>query len=84
MSVVIFGSINMDLVVRVPRLPAPGETLIGHTFFTAPGGKGANQAVACAPGCARRIAVTAAWPFSALRTARITCAPLPASASAAS
>jgi ribokinase len=48
MSVVIFGSINMDLVVRVPRLPAPGETLIGHTFFTAPGGKGANQAVACA------------------------------------
>jgi ribokinase len=48
MSVVIFGSINMDLVVRTPRLPAPGETLIGHTFFTAAGGKGANQAVACA------------------------------------
>src|SRR5258706_13472761 len=48
MSIVIFGSINMDLVVRTPRLPAPGETLIGHTFFTAPGGKGANQAVACA------------------------------------
>ena len=48
MSVVIFGSINMDLVVRTPRLPAPGETLIGRTFFTATGGKGANQAVACA------------------------------------
>jgi ribokinase len=48
MSIVIFGSINMDLVVRTPRLPAPGETLTGHTFFTAPGGKGANQAVACA------------------------------------
>jgi ribokinase len=48
MSVVIFGSINMDLVVRAPHLPSAGETLIGRTFFTAPGGKGANQAVACA------------------------------------
>lgn len=48
MTIVVFGSINMDLVARTPRLPAPGETLTGHTFFTAPGGKGANQAVACA------------------------------------
>jgi|UPI0000E7A5C8 ribokinase len=47
-TIVVFGSINMDLVVRTPRLPAPGETLTGHSFFTAPGGKGANQAVACA------------------------------------
>ncbi|GIK39676.1 MAG: ribokinase [Chloroflexota bacterium] len=48
MAVVVFGSINMDLVVRTPRLPAPAETITGHEFFTAPGGKGANQAVAAA------------------------------------
>lgn len=45
---IVFGSINMDLVARVPRLPAPGETLIGHNFSTVSGGKGANQAVAVA------------------------------------
>lgn len=38
----------MDLVARSPRLPIPGETVLGHDFFTAPGGKGANQAVAAA------------------------------------
>lgn len=48
MTVLVFGSINMDLVARSPRLPVPGETLTGHNFFTAPGGKGANQAVAAA------------------------------------
>ena len=48
MSIVVFGSINMDLTTYVPRLPGPGETLFGHSFITVPGGKGANQAVACA------------------------------------
>ncbi len=48
MSVLVFGSINMDLVARASRLPVPGETLLGRDFFTAPGGKGANQAVAIA------------------------------------
>lgn len=48
MTVVVFGSINMDLVARTPRLPGPAETILGHEFFTAPGGKGANQAVAVA------------------------------------
>lgn len=48
MSILVFGSINMDLVACVPRLPAPGETLSGSDFFSAPGGKGANQAAACA------------------------------------
>ncbi|HAZ44190.1 MAG TPA: ribokinase [Cyanobacteria bacterium UBA11369] len=47
-KVIVFGSINMDLVVKTPRLPIPGETLLGDDFFTAPGGKGANQAVAVA------------------------------------
>ncbi|NRR32244.1 ribokinase [Oxalobacteraceae bacterium] len=46
--IVVIGSINMDLVLRVPRMPAPGETLAGASFTTIPGGKGANQAVACA------------------------------------
>lgn len=48
MPIAVLGSINMDLVAQVPRLPAPGETLTGYEFFTAPGGKGANQAVAAA------------------------------------
>lgn len=47
-SAVVFGSVNMDLVVKAGRLPVPGETLRGREFFTAPGGKGANQAVAIA------------------------------------
>jgi len=47
-GIVVVGSINMDLVVRAPRLPQLGETLLGGDFQTFPGGKGANQAVACA------------------------------------
>lgn len=46
--VVVVGSINMDLVVRSPRIPQPGETILGTDFRTFPGGKGANQAVAAA------------------------------------
>ncbi len=48
MSIIVFGSINIDLVATVPRLPIAGETLLGHNFFQVPGGKGANQAVAMA------------------------------------
>lgn len=48
MAAIVFGSINMDLVARAPRLPIPGETVIGDNFVTIPGGKGANQAVATA------------------------------------
>lgn len=46
--IVVVGSLNMDLVARSPRLPNPGETLLGSDFRTFPGGKGANQAVAAA------------------------------------
>ena len=47
-QIVVVGSANTDLFVRVPTLPRPGETVTGGTFFTARGGKGANQAVAAA------------------------------------
>ncbi len=46
--IVVVGSSNTDLVVSSPRIPAPGETIIGGEFSVAPGGKGANQAVAAA------------------------------------
>ncbi|MER7007703.1 ribokinase [Dactylosporangium sp. NPDC000555] len=47
-GVVVVGSVNLDLVVVTPRLPRPGETVLGGDFRTVPGGKGANQAVAAA------------------------------------
>ncbi|MFW5713073.1 MAG: ribokinase [Brevefilum sp.] len=47
-KILVVGSINMDLVVRVPQTPKPGETVLGGDFETFPGGKGANQAVAAA------------------------------------
>lgn len=47
-SVVVVGSLNMDLVVRTPHLPRPGETVAARSFAQFPGGKGANQAVAAA------------------------------------
>lgn len=46
MSIVVFGSINMDLTAYVPKLPKPGETLQGSSYITVPGGKGNNQSVA--------------------------------------
>ena len=47
-KIVVVGSSNMDLVVKSPRIPAVGETVLGEDFIMTPGGKGANQAVAAA------------------------------------
>jgi ribokinase len=47
-AIAVVGSLNLDLVVRVARLPGPGETVSGGDVFRNPGGKGANQAVAAA------------------------------------
>lgn len=47
-SVLVAGSANIDFVVRVPHIPARGETVLGGDLTVVPGGKGANQAVACA------------------------------------
>lgn len=46
--IAVIGSINTDMVVRSPEIPTPGQTLMGHSFITTGGGKGANQAVAAA------------------------------------
>ena len=47
-KIVVIGSCNTDMVVKAGRLPVPGETVLGGTFYMNPGGKGANQAIAAA------------------------------------
>jgi ribokinase len=47
-KIIVIGSSNTDLVAKAPKLPAPGETVLGSEFIIAPGGKGANQAVVIA------------------------------------
>ena len=47
-DVIVLGGLNMDLIVETPRLAGPGETAEGTRFYTTPGGKGGNQAVAAA------------------------------------
>ena len=56
-SILVVGSINMDLVIKTPRIPLPGQNVFGEEFRTIPGGKGANQAVGVARlGCASLLA----------------------------
>jgi ribokinase len=47
-NILVIGSATIDLTMKVERIPHPGETVLGGSFSTAPGGKGANQAVAAA------------------------------------
>jgi len=47
-AIIVVGSSNIDLVVKSPRIPATGETILGGNFVMTPGGKGANQAVTAA------------------------------------
>jgi ribokinase len=65
-AIVVVGSVNLDLVARVERLPRPGETVTGATFERIPGGKGANQAVACARlgATVRLVAAVGSDPFA--------------------
>lgn len=59
-QIIILGSVNTDLVIRGPRLPVPGETVIGGEFYQACGGKGANQAVAAARAAREEVTFIAA------------------------
>ncbi|MEX1994106.1 MAG: ribokinase [Steroidobacteraceae bacterium] len=66
--ILVAGSANLDFVVRAPHIPAPGETVLGREFRTFPGGKGANQAIACARAGGSRTAMLLALgadPFAA-------------------
>jgi ribokinase len=57
--VLVIGSSNTDMTVRLPRLPGPGQTVLGGSLLTGPGGKGANQAVAAARAGGKVVFVTA-------------------------
>ena len=72
--IVVIGSINLDLTATVTRLPAPGETVPGSAFVTAPGGKGANQALAAARAGAevRMVGAVGKDSFAAEATALLT------------
>jgi ribokinase len=59
--ILVAGSVNLDFVVRAAQIPAPGQTVLGRDFHTFPGGKGANQAVACARAGGAATAMLAAF-----------------------
>jgi ribokinase len=57
--VLVLGSSNTDMTIRLPNLPRPGETVLGGSLLSGPGGKGANQAVAVARGGGEVVFITA-------------------------
>ena len=59
--IVVFGSINLDLIFSLPSLPSPGETILTRSVRIEPGGKGANQALAAARDGASVIMHPARW-----------------------
>jgi sugar/nucleoside kinase (ribokinase family) len=63
---VVIGSSNTDMILQVPRIPRPGETMLGGQFQTAAGGKGANQAAALCRGLQLEDAVVYAQAAAAL------------------
>jgi ribokinase len=72
-TVVVFGSLNVDFVTRVPAIPQPGETVKGESYAILPGGKGANQALAAAR-CGAATAMAGAVgrdPFAAIALANL-------------
>jgi ribokinase len=74
--IVVFGSINIDIVVPVAALPRPGETVLGPGYRLVPGGKGANQALAAARAGAsvRMVGRVGRDPFAALALAELVAA----------
>jgi ribokinase len=57
-TIAVIGSLNVDFITRTPRIPEPGETLTANSFSTGFGGKGANQAVACARLASKNVKVS--------------------------
>ncbi|KAK3353192.1 Ribokinase-like protein [Lasiosphaeria hispida] len=72
--IAVLGSLNIDLVAYVPYHPAPGETMTASSFAVSPGGKGANQAVACAKLSRARPAAAGSAPNGDRETAHVTMA----------
>src|SRR5215831_995820 len=75
--ILVFGSINVDLIVPVPHLPEPGETVLGGDYAFLPGGKGGNQALAARRAGAAVMRITATRGPLPIRNIRLGRLPYP-------